>query len=46
MEFLVDFAQMRIGNMRVYLRRIDRRMAEHLLHGAYIGTVIQQISGE
>lgn len=35
----MDVAEVRVGDMGVYLRRADRSVTEELLHTANIGTV-------
>jgi hypothetical protein len=43
MKFFVSFPQMRVGNMRVNLRRRNIGVSEHLLNRANIGAVLNQM---
>ena len=45
-EILVRLFQVCIGDMRVYLRRGNVRVPEHLLHGTDIRTVLDQMCRE
>ena len=40
-EFFMDFAQVRVGDVRVNLRRVDRSMTEKLLDGTDISPVTE-----
>lgn len=45
-EGFVDFFQVLIGHVGIYLRRRDRSVAEHGLHAADVGAVDEEISGK
>lgn len=46
MKFFIRFAEMLVGDVRVYLGRGDATMAEHALDATYIGTVHEKIGSE
>ena len=46
MELVVGAFQVRVGDMRVDLRRRDVRVAEHLLDGTDICTILNEVRRE
>jgi hypothetical protein len=43
MKLFVDFAEMLVGDVRVYLSRCDAAVSEHALNASDIGTVHKKI---
>ena len=46
MRLLIDVFEVLFHNMRVDLRRGNVRVAQHLLNGAQVRTVFEQVHGE
>lgn len=45
MEFFVDFAELLVCYVSIYLRCCNRGVAEHRLDGTDIGAVAQKVGG-
>ncbi len=45
-EFFMNVAEVRVGDMCVDLRRVDGGVAEELLDRANVGTVTQEVGGK
>ena len=46
MKFFIRFAEMLVGDMRIYLGRGDATMAQHTLDATNIGTIHEKVGSE
>ena len=46
MSLIIDGQQLVRREMRVFLRGVERRVAQHFLNGAQIGAFVKKVSGK